>query len=446
MSFEELQKLIHDSGIVGAGGAGFPSYAKLDRRADTIILNCAECEPLLRLHRHLLAHKVNEILHALDVIAKTVGVKNVIIATKAAYTQTVEAIEAALPSFENIHICKLKEVYPAGDEVILIYEATGRVVAPGALPISVGVNVFNTETVYNIYRALNGIPVTHKYITIAGEVKNPQTFLAPLGTPYSLLIEKAGGVTTEHPAYIMGGPMMGSLGSVNDVVKKTSNAVIVLPDDHYVVKRKQVNFKIDMKRAMAACCQCRYCTDLCPRHLLGHPIQPHEFMRVLSNHDFQNIEPYFDAMYCSGCGLCEMYSCGQGLSPRALIGVFKSEMRKQGYKVPAAEAAPVPEDRNLRRVPLERLRGRLDLEKYNKSAPITEEAILPETVKLMLSQHVGIPASPVVKLGDAVKAGQVVAQAAEGKLSVPVHCPIDGIVTEVTGQFMIVHRNGGNEA
>ena len=85
MSFEELQKLMRDSGIAGAGGAGFPSYAKLDRRADTIILNCAECEPLLRLHRHLLAHKVNEILEALDCIAKTVGAKNVIIATKAAY-------------------------------------------------------------------------------------------------------------------------------------------------------------------------------------------------------------------------------------------------------------------------------------------------------------------------------------------------------------------------
>ena len=440
MSFEELQKLMRDSGIAGAGGAGFPSYAKLDRRADTIILNCAECEPLLRLHRHLLAHKVNEILEALDCIAKTVGAKNVIIATKAAYKQTVSAIEAALPSFENIHICKLKEVYPAGDEVILIYEATGRVVAPGALPISVGVSVFNTETVYNVYQALHGHPVTRKYVTVAGEVKNPQTFLAPLGTPFRTLIEKAGGETTDHPAYVLGGPMMGSLGSKDDVVKKTSNAVIVLPDDHYVVKRKQTNFKIDMKRAMAACCQCRYCTDLCPRQLVGHPVRPSEFMRVISNHDFQNVQPYLDAMYCSGCGLCEMYSCGQGLSPRSLIAEFKNEMRRQGVKPAPAELRPVPENRNLRRVPLARLRARLDVEKYNRPAPITEEEILTDTVKLLLSQHVGIPAVPAVKPGDKVTAEQIVAQAPEGKLSIPVHAPFDGVVTEVTAQYIMIHR------
>lgn len=440
MSFEELQKLMRGSGIVGAGGAGFPSYAKLDRRADTLILNCAECEPLLRLHRHLLAHKVSEILGTLDLIAKTVGMKNVIVATKAAYTQTVNAIEAVLPSFENIHICKLKEVYPAGDEVVLIYEATGRVVPPGALPISVGVTVLNTETVYNIYQAMNGHPVTRKYVTVAGEVAHPQTFLAPIGTPFSVLIEEAGGETTDHPAYLLGGPMMGTLGSRSDVVKKTSNAVIVLPDDHYVVMRKQVNFKIDLKRAMAACCQCRYCTDLCPRNLIGHPIAPHEFMRVLSNHDFQNTEPYMDAMYCSGCGLCEMYSCGQGLSPRALIGAFKSEMRRQGVKAPQAELSSVPENRSLRRVPLERLRARLDLAQYNKSAPITEKEIPVGSVRLLLSQHVGVPSKAIVGVGDTVKAEQIVAAAAEGQLSVPIHSPIDGTVTEVTDRYIVIRK------
>ena len=321
---------MRENGIVGAGGAGFPSYAKLKNGVDTVILNCAECEPLLRLHRQLMEKRAYEILSALDIIAKTIGAKNVIIGLKAAYKKAIEAIEANIAPFNNIHICKLREVYPAGDEVVLIYEATGRVVQPGCLPASVGVVVFNVETVYNTYKALNGEPVTHKYVTVAGEVKIPRTYYAPIGITLGELIDMAGGETTENAAYILGGPMMGGLCRREDVVTKTTNAVIVLPSDHYVVMRKTAKPSIDLKRAMAACCQCRYCTDMCPRNLLGHPIEPHELMRVASNHDSHNTKPYLNTFFCSGCGLCEMYSCFQGLSPTFLeiiisyfiLGVF----------------------------------------------------------------------------------------------------------------------------
>ena len=291
-TFEQLKEVMRENGIVGAGGAGFPSYAKLDQSVDTIILNCAECEPLLRLHRQLLETKALEILRALDVIAKTIGVKNVYIALKKAYKDAIRAVEAELDSFENIKLATLDEVYPAGDEVILIYEVTGRVVNPGALPLSVGVNVFNVETIYNVYKALNGEAVTEKYVTVTGEVKNPQTFIVPVGTKLSKLVEMAGGKTVNDAEYIMGGPMMGPLGSVEDYVTKTSNAIIVLPSDHYVVMKKKANSNIGIKRAMASCSQCHYCTDLCPRHMLGHPIQPHMFMRVVSNHDTRDVQPY----------------------------------------------------------------------------------------------------------------------------------------------------------
>jgi len=441
MNLGELSTLMRQAGIVGCGGAGFPSYAKLKEGVDTVILNCAECEPLLRLHRQLMEKRAFEILSALDLVRKTLGARDVIIGLKSAYTKAIAAINSNLSSFENIKICPLREVYPAGDEVVLIYEATGRIVPPGALPASVGVVVYNVETMFNLYRALNGDNVTHKYVTVAGEVKNPTTFYAPIGTPLSHLIDLAGGETTDHPAYLLGGPMMGSLGSRDGYVTKTTNAVIVLPDDHYVVMRKNTKISIDLKRAMAACCQCRYCTDMCPRNLLGHPIEPHMLMRVASNRDSHNTEPYLNTFFCSGCGVCEMYSCFQGLSPRTLIGAIKSGLRSSGVSAPKIDKVPTPvHDRELRRVPLSRLRARLDLEKYNKSAPMSDVEISPKEVKIMLSQHIGAAGAVSVKKGDEVKAGDVVANAPDGKLGVNIHASIDGKVAAVTEKFIIIRR------
>ena len=429
------------AGIVGCGGAGFPSYAKLNSGVDTVILNCAECEPLLRLHRQLMERRAFEIMSALELVRKTIGAKNIVIGLKKVYTKAIEAINENIASFENIHICPLREVYPAGDEVVLIYEATGRIVPPGKLPASVGVVVYNVETMYNLYRATQSENVTHKYVTIAGEVKTPKTFYAPIGTPLSLLIDAAGGETTENASYLIGGPMMGNLGKRDGVVTKTTNAVIVLPSDHYVIKRRSTKITVDLKRAMAACCQCRYCTDMCPRNLLGHPIEPHMLMRVASNRDTHNVSPYLNTFFCSGCGVCEMYSCFQGLSPRTLIGAVKSGLRTSGVKAPTVEKEPVPiHNRELRRVPLSRLRARLDLEKYNKSAPITDEAIEPNEVKIMLSQHIGAPSVPCVKKGDSVKVGDAVAFAAKGKMGVDIHSSIDGKIVEITDKFIRIRR------
>ena len=182
MEITQLADIMRKSGVAGAGGAGFPSYAKLDKRADTIILNCAECEPLLKLHRQVLEKYAVEIMTALDAIADAVEAEQVIIAVKASYTGAVNAVKNNLSKFKKMKIGILPEIYPAGDEVITIYETTGRVVAPGCLPITVGVTVFNVETALNVYNALtNGSGVTSKYITIAGEVKNPVTLKAPLG-------------------------------------------------------------------------------------------------------------------------------------------------------------------------------------------------------------------------------------------------------------------------
>lgn len=440
MNLTELSSLMQNAGVAGAGGAGFPSYAKLNAAADTVILNCAECEPLLKLHRQVLAKYANEILATLTVIADAVDAQSIIIAVKPHYTEAVKAVEAVIANYPKAKIGLLPEVYPAGDEVVTIYETTGRVVRPGALPITVGVTVYNVETVYNIYRALHeAAPVTEKYVTVTGEVQNPITLKVPLGTAYSTLIALAGGATVKDYKLVGGGPMTGRIVAESDVVTKTSNAILVLPSDHYVIRKKTSKITIDMKRAMAACCQCRMCTDLCSRHLLGHPIEPHLFMRSATSGVTKDLAPFMNTMYCSQCGLCEMYACGQGLSPRTLIGEYKNGLRANGIKPdPNVEMGPVSENRSGRMVPVDRLTARLGLSAYDKPAPIAEETVKPDVVKIMMSQNIGVPASPCVKLGDAVTVGEIIGQAAQGKLSMPVHASISGTVVEVADKYIVI--------
>lgn len=440
MDFNTLSQIMKNAGVAGAGGAGFPTYAKLNMATEIIILNCAECEPLLKLHRQVLENHAEEILYALSVIAETVEASKVIIAVKPAYKEAIAAVNKIIKNYKNTEIGLLPEIYPAGDEVVTIYETTGRVVPPGKIPISVGVTVFNVETALNVARALKEeAPVTYKYITICGEVKNPVTLKAPMGITYGELIEMAGGATVENPVLIAGGPMTGMIAHKNDVVTKTSNAILVMPENQYIVQKRLTPMEINMKRAMAVCCNCSMCTDLCSRNMLGHPIEPQKFMQAVTSGMVTDTAPYINTMFCSACGLCEMYACGQGLNPRTLIAATKSMLRKNGIKIPDdIEAAPVPASRDYRTVPMERLKSRLGLDKYDVDAPLSEELVGTKKTKIMLSQTIGAPASACVKVGDSVKAGDVVGAFAENALSLPVHASLDGTVSEVTDKYVLI--------
>lgn len=438
MEIAKLSEILRENGIVGAGGAGFPTYGKLSDKADTILMNCAECEPLLKLHRQLLATHAHEILKAFALIAETVGAREAIIGIKEEYVSTITALEEYLGEYPFMRIHKLPGAYPMGDEVVLIYEATGRVVRPGGLPIECGVAVFNVETLYNVYRAVwEQHPVTDKCVTVVGEVEQPITVRVPIGIRISEVVAMAGRVTTDKPVYLLGGPMMGSFGQDYQPITKTSNAIIVLPKDHSLVYKKQNRFSTAVARAASGCCQCQSCTDLCPRHALGHPIQPHLFMRAAANKDFQQLDPFLDTMFCSSCGLCEMYSCPQGLSPRSMIGEYKGGLRAAGVKPPVVEAKPVKESREYRRVPEERLLARLGLGKYDKDALLDDSIRSAKQVKIMLSQHIGAPAKACVKVGDKVSDGEVIAVAADG-LSVNIHASITGEIKEVTDKYILV--------
>jgi len=439
MEITELSKTLREMGVVGAGGAGFPTYAKLTDKAEFILLNCAECEPLLRLHRQLLAQHAKEILDAFEETRKTVGAKEGIICIKRNYKSAIAAVTDFIQNYPDLKIHILDTVYPAGDEVMLIYEATGKVVRPGGIPIECGVAVFNVETMYNVYYALKNKPVTSKLITVVGEVNNPVTVRVPLGVTLKEVVALAGGEKIKDFIYYVGGPMMGNILSPSSPVVKTTNAIIVLPENHYLVNRKNSDIQIEIHRAASSCCQCQACTDLCPRFNLGHPIEPHKIMRAASSNNFSDTQAFINTFYCCGCGVCEMYACPQGLSPRKIIQLIKSGLRSAGIKPPKdAEAGPVNEYREYRKVPIERLMARLGVSEYKATAPL--DNVLKtgyNKVTENLSQHIGIPAKPCVKQGDTVKAGDVIASPADG-LSVAIHASIDGIVGEVTDKYIMI--------
>lgn len=441
MNIKELSKLIQENGVVGAGGAGFPTYVKLDERADTILLNCAECEPLLKLHRQLLEEYAYEIVKTFSMLANMVNAKEAVIGIKKEYKATIQALKACVGEFPTVRIHLLDGVYPMGDEIVLIYEATGKVVRPGGLPIEQGVAVFNVETIYNVYRTLElKQPVTDKVVSVVAEVTNPVTVRVPIGCTIAEVVALAGETTVADPVYFVGGPMMGYIGSADQPVTKTTNAILVLPKEHLLVQKKSSKVSIEMNRAASTCCQCQMCTDLCPRHALGHPIEPHLFMRAASNRDFQNTNPFLNTMFCSSCGLCELFSCPQGLSPRSLMAEYKNGLKKAGVKVPAdIQPKPVESSREYRKAPEERLEARLGLSKYNVEAPLDDKVVEMNRVKILLSQHIGAPAKAIVAVGDKVQTGQMIAAPAQG-LSVGIHASITGQVTEVNDSYVVIQK------
>lgn len=444
MEIEELKEKLRASGIVGAGGAGFPTYAKLSDLAQVVILNSAECEPLLRVDRQLSKYYTEEILKGLELIVKTLKAEKGIFAIKSEYKEAIASLKTVIYKYVNIEIKILDNVYPAGDEVVLVYEATGRVVPEGSLPIAVGAVVVNTETVLNVYNSVFlGKVLTDKYVTITGEVNNPTTIKVPIGTSISECIELAGGVKVEKFKIILDGPMTGRIGSLEDVITKTSKAIIVLPEEHSIILKRQIKSSIKINRAMSVCSQCRMCTDLCPRYLLGHSIQPHRIMNVLANGLTSDVAAFTSASLCCGCGICENYACYQGLAPSSIIGELKGRLKEKGVKSnPSKVESKVNLMREGRKVPMERLIARLGLTKYNINAPLVDELYQAHKVVINLSQHIGATTIAKVTVGDLVNVGDLIGEIEEGKLGTNIHASISGEITKVDNKAITIEARG----
>ena len=209
---EYLRKLIEEAGIAGAGGAGFPAHMKLSDRADTVIVNGAECEPLLRVDQQLMAKRAGDLAAGLDMMVRAMGAERGIIALKGKYREAAAALETAVSGYRELSVFEMKNFYPAGDEQVMVCDVTGRIVPEGDIPLAVGCVVNNVETVLNIYdAAASGLCVTDKWITVTGAVRRPCTVKVPVGITAAEALELAGGAETDRYRIVNGGPMMGKL-------------------------------------------------------------------------------------------------------------------------------------------------------------------------------------------------------------------------------------------
>lgn len=439
MTGPELVAKVFQAGVVGAGGAGFPTHFKIKNRAEIVIANGAECEPLLQVDQQLLVRERRTVLRALQAVKEAVGATEAYLALKPKYKEAISALEAVLPGYPGLTMKLLPDVYPAGDEQVLVYEVTGRVVPPGGIPLQAGVVVLNIETLVNVYAAMHDEPVTAKYVTVAGAVARPITVQVPVGTPVKEVLDLAGGPQVEDFLVLDGGPMMGKpIAPEHDVVTKTTKGLLVLPASHPLAAKKQLTLARALGRTMAACCQCRECTDLCPRYLLGHPLEPHRTMRAVAYGLTGDSRGITGAMLCSECGLCELFACTLELSPRQVNIAIKKELRRQGYRPGRQGEQPTVNPwRAGRQVPTGRLVTRLGLGTYNRQAPLTLELYRPRLVRLPLQQGAGVAATPLVKIGDRVARGQLIAAVPEEQIGANLHASINGTVQAV-GEAIII--------
>ena len=444
MNLAELQQIVYDSGIVGAGGAGFPTHKKFSENVKQIVVNAAECEPLLMTDHYILRIHLRAMLDTLHTLIDTLKADEAIIGIKQKNLSLLDPkLVAELP--ENIRIGIIPDVYPAGDEVLLVYETTGKIIPEGNIPIAVGVMVINTETLYNLAQALqHGIPVYEKRLTICGDTKEDMVVKAPIGMKISDLFS-ACGIELGDRAVIDGGPMMGRLVDPKTaVVTKTTKGLLLLPQEHSIIQRRKTPISAVMKRASAACCNCRMCTDVCPRYLLGYSIEVHKTLRAASHGEISDAESYLQSSRCCGCGLCTVVGCQQMLNPQAISMEVKKELGKHGYRAkPATEAPQVRPERDGRRIPSARLVERLGIAKYvKKDVRRNPMEFAPDEVQIPLSMHVGKPASPIVSVGDEVSPGMPIARTEKDALGTTIHASISGVVSEIKDGRIMIQAKG----
>lgn len=432
---------IRASGVVGEGGAGFPAHVKYAADADTVIANGCECEPLLHTDHHILSHHAQRVLRALKTLGEVAGAKRTVLALKAKHDDLIPILRDAAAGY-GIEIFLLDDFYPAGDEQILVREVTGRSVPPLGIPLHVGAIVANVGTLADVDIALgvdaSPAALTGKVLTVTGEVRSPSVMKAPLGTSLRACLDVAGGALPKNPVFIIGGPMMGrviegyeQLGE--EVVTKTTGGLIALPRGHYLHKNYTLPIEFMRRRAASACIQCRACSDLCPRRLIGHPFETHKIMRAFAV-GRECSELGAAAAICCECGACEQYACPMGMSPRRINQAVKASLRKESLAYTGSKEIQSENShwREFRRIPVQRLASRLRLAPYMKLKTPYAGEISPHSVQIPLRQHIGAPANPLVAVGDAVQLGDCIGEIPDGALGARIHASINGIIASVS--------------
>jgi electron transport complex protein RnfC len=317
---DEIREIIFNSGIVGLGGAGFPTHIKLKppKKIDTFILNGAECEPYLNNDFRLMAEKAKGIIEGAKIVLRVLGINNCIIAIednkpKAIGVFKEEIRNSCLPARQaKFEIRILKTQYPQGGEKQLIKSVLKREVPSGGLPFDVGVLVQNVGTVFAIYEAVcKNKPLYERGVTLTGSCLNkPGNFLVRIGTTVRDLIQECGGLKKEPAKVVFGGPMMGIAQFSLDVpVIKTTSGIIFFSKDELTIKEERV------------CCRCSRCIDVCPIRIMPAIIS------MAAEKERWDIAKDYDALDCIECGLCS-YICPAKRDLVHLIKYAKSRIKR----------------------------------------------------------------------------------------------------------------------
>ena len=443
MTNQDVLNKIRNAGVIGAGGAGFPTYKKLESQVDHIIANGAECEPLLYKDRETMLQETETFFRGLGIMQELTGASEVTIAIKRKNADLERHFKSLLKNY-NFKLFIYNDVYPAGDEYVLVYEITGMRIPPGGIPLQVGCVVDNVETIVNIAHAVeNDKPVTEKYITINGAVKNAITTKVPIGVSFNDCIMLAGGLTIDTPVALTGGLMMGGISrDLDSPVPKTMGGLIILPEDHYLVQRKSQSQQTYTRIGHGQCDQCSLCTELCPRYILGYPIEPHKVMRTLLMTGEAKERGSLWAQHCCECNVCSLIACPESLDPKNICVDSKKVLKEKGLSFTEVELDRVFRDvhpaREGREVPFSTLYQRLGLIPYDRHAYYIETGFQPKEVTIPLNSHIGKPAQATIKAGDLVRKNDVIGNIENGALGCPVHASIDGKVISVSSEEIII--------
>ena len=433
MSNQIIEK-IKQAGVVGGGGAGLPTHVKAAATVETVLVNGASCEPLLMSDPYLMEAEIDTVILGLHTLMDCTGAKKGIICLKGKHHKALASVQKAVAkdTTGRLDVFVLEDFYPAGDEQVLVYEVLGKIVPERGIPLQVGAVVSNVESLFNIAHAMQGKPLTHRYLTVSGDIKNPMVIKAPVGMEVSEVLEFAGGPTLSDYRVVDGGPMMGRvLQDTHQPITKTTSGLLVLPPDHTVVAGKVMDPDKIRRITNTVCCQCTRCTDLCPRNLLGHSLHPHKLMRVLESQELDT-EVAKEALLCSECGICEKFACPMMISPREINAQIKKVLMTAGVTWKAGDTPPkISNFRKDRAIPTSRLLQRLNLGKYEAHAEYGGEATCSK-VTIPLSQHIGAPAICIVKVGDKVALGELIGEIKEGAMGARIHASITGVVESIT--------------
>lgn len=442
---------IEAAGVVGCGGAGFPTAVKYKTKAEYFIINAAECEPLLKTDHYVMNHHAEECIKAIMSVGDFIEADTIVIATKAYYTEEITALEKAINKFQApIVIFKMENFYPAGDEQVIVFEVSGRTVPPGGIPLDVGCVVSNITTMLNVYKAQLGQKVTHRLLTITGAVNNPQILEVPIGTSFGECLELAGGATIDDFMFIDGGPMMGRSGTKEDfssqVVTKTTSGIIITEKREFLYELHETTIPQIINKARSSCIQCRLCTELCPRYQIGHPIHPHRIMRHLTITDVPDViedDPIWEeALLCCECGICEVIACPMGLMPRQVNKYIKQRLAEKGIRYQKKKQTDAVPSllRDYQKVPPLKILLKDGLRQYADLQVENFRFYEPERVRIPLKMHIGAPSEAVVSPGTHLKAGDLIGKIPEKSLGANIHASITGTVTEVSKTSITIER------